>query len=98
VHAIALQQGPQRVVHARSDYVYDVEDLITKKGSSVHATRLPFYHDSSLGETAELRAHVSHQQQSYDVRAFRDLRYDAEQREYFVLVSWLGFDEADNTW
>jgi hypothetical protein len=32
------------------------------------------------------------------VRAFRDLRYDAEQREYFVLVSWLGFDEADNTW
>jgi hypothetical protein len=91
-------QGPQRIVSARSDHIFDVEDLITKVVTSVHATLLRLYHDSSLDETVDLLVHVAHQQQGYEVRAFRDLRYDAEDCEYHKLVSWLGFDEADNTW
>jgi hypothetical protein len=74
-------------VSTRSDHVFDVEDLITKVVTSVHGTRLRFYHDISLDETVDLLAHVAHQKQGYDVRAFRDLLYDAEDREYHVLVS-----------
>jgi hypothetical protein len=90
--------GPQRIVSARSDYVFDVEDILTKVITPVHATRLRFYHDSSLDETVDLLAHIAHQNQGYEVRKLVDLRYDAEACAYFLLVSWLGFEDADNSW
>jgi hypothetical protein len=91
-------QGPHRIVATRSDYVYEVEDLITKVVTSIHSTRLRFYHDSSLDVTADILAHLAHQNTGYEVRAFRDLKYDAESKAYYILVSWLGFEEDDNTW
>jgi hypothetical protein len=82
----------------RSDHVYEVEDITTSVVTPVHPTRLRFYHDSSLEITAEIQAHLAHQKRSYEVSAFRDLRYDAESNSYYVLVSWVGFEESDDTW
>jgi hypothetical protein len=70
--------GPQRIVATRSDHVYEVEDITTSAVTHVHSTLLRFYHDSSLEITAEIQAHLAHKKSSYEVRAFRDLRYDAE--------------------
>jgi hypothetical protein len=91
-------RGPYRIVLARSDHVFDVEDLLTKTVYSVHSSRLRFYHEPSLEVTADIQAHLSHQIQGYEVKDLLDLRYDYDCKELSVLVSWLGFDEADNTW
>jgi hypothetical protein len=64
----------------------------------VHSTRLRFYHERSLDITAEIQAHLAHQKRSYEVSAFRDLRYDAESKSYYVLVSWVCFEESEDTW
>jgi hypothetical protein len=91
-------QGSQLIVSARCNYVFDVEYILTKVITPVHATLLRFYHDSSLDETVDLLPHIAHQNQGYEVRKLLDLRYDAEARAYYLLVSRICFEEADNTW
>jgi hypothetical protein len=91
-------QGPFRIVGTRSDFVFDVEDLNKKLITSIHSTRLRFYHDSSLDVTTDILAHVAHQNLGYEVRALRDLSYNSEEKAFYALVSWLGFEEADSTW
>jgi Chromo (CHRromatin Organisation MOdifier) domain len=90
--------GPQRVVSTLSDQVFEVEDLLNGSVRTVHATRLRFYHDSSLDITADILAHVAHHNHGYDVRAITDLRYNPEAKEFLMLVSWLGFEVDDATW
>jgi hypothetical protein len=86
--------GPQRIVGTRSDHVYEVEDITTSVVTHVHSTRLCFYHKSSLEITAEIQAHLAHQKSSDEVSAFRDHWYDAESKSYYVLVSWVSFEES----
>jgi hypothetical protein len=40
--------GPYRIVLARSDHVFDVEDLLTETVASFHSYRLRLYHNPSL--------------------------------------------------
>jgi hypothetical protein len=76
----------------------DVDDLLTKAVSPVHSTSLRFYHHPSLEVTADIQAHLANQNHGYEVHSLLGLRYEAESKEFSVLVSWLGFDEADNSW
>lgn len=91
-------RGPKRIVGILSDYVFDVEDLRNGKVGPVHAQRLRFYHDASLNVTAELIEHVAHNEQGYEVQALKKIRFDLELKQFMLLVSWLGFEEHDNTW
>jgi hypothetical protein len=56
-------RGPKRVLEAISDYVFIVEDLGTGHSTTVHGSRLRFYHDASLDVTADLLAQVAHNEQ-----------------------------------
>jgi hypothetical protein len=47
-------KGPRRVASVESDYVFVVENLLTKELKAAHATRLRFYKDNELNVTAEL--------------------------------------------
>jgi hypothetical protein len=91
-------RGPYRILATRSDHVFDVEDLLTKAVAPVHSTRLRFYHDPSLEVTADIHAHLTHQNQGYEVNKLLGLRYDAESKELYAQISWLGFEESDNNW
>ena len=66
--------------------------------ASVHATRLKFYADAQRSVTEELLAHIAHNNDCYQVRAFRGLRWSPENLCHEILVSWEGFDEMENTW
>ena len=46
--------GPRRITEVCSDWVYEVEDLITQKREKVHAEQLKFYSESDLEVTEEL--------------------------------------------
>jgi hypothetical protein len=45
---------PRRVSSVESDYVFIVENLLTKKLKAAQATRLKFWQDKKLNVTAEL--------------------------------------------
>jgi hypothetical protein len=53
-------KGPHRVASVESDYVFVVENLLTKKLKAAHATRLRFYKDKELSCTAELAQAAEH--------------------------------------
>jgi hypothetical protein len=47
-------KGPRRVASVESDYVFVVENLLTKELKAAHATRLRFYKDKDLNVTADI--------------------------------------------
>jgi hypothetical protein len=53
-------KGMRRVASVESDYVFVVENLLTKELKAAHATRLRFYKDKELSVTAELAQAAEH--------------------------------------
>jgi hypothetical protein len=55
-------KGPRRVASVESDYVFVIENLLTKelKLKATQATRLRFYKDKELNVTAELAQAAEH--------------------------------------
>jgi hypothetical protein len=53
-------KGPRRVESVESDYVFVVENLLTKELKAAHATRLRFYKHKELNVTAELALAAEH--------------------------------------
>jgi hypothetical protein len=70
-------QGPRRVASVESEYVFVVENLLTKELKTANATRLRFYKDKELNVTAEL-AQVAElkDHQLYVVSTILDARYN----------------------
>jgi Integrase core domain/Chromo (CHRromatin Organisation MOdifier) domain len=91
-------RGPYRVLQALSDWVFNVEDLITGKCVDVHSSRLRFYHDASLTLDAELIEHIAHNEKGYPVECLLELKYSREDKRFMALVSWLGFPQEESTW
>jgi hypothetical protein len=72
-----MLKGPRRVASVESDYVFVVENLLTKELKAAHATRLRFYKDKELNVTAELAQAAEHNDhQLYVVSKIIDARYN----------------------
>jgi hypothetical protein len=54
------RKGLCRVASVESDYVFVLENLLTKELKAAHATRLRFYKDKELNVTAELAQVAEH--------------------------------------
>jgi hypothetical protein len=48
-----------------SDWLFEVEDLISGERAITHSARLEFYHDQSLSVTEDLNEHVAHNQSGF---------------------------------
>jgi hypothetical protein len=88
--------GPYRIHSVQTDWLYEIQDLLTDKITTCHAARLQFYHDSSLAVTVELKDHVTHSRGNITYDKF--IKYRLYELEWQLLVKWLGYDEGDNTW
>jgi hypothetical protein len=91
-------RGPRRIIAVESEWVYHVQDLLTKAVTVVHSSRMKFYDDASLDVSEELLQHVAFQQSGYEVSSLRDVRRSISNSRFEVLVSWRGFDTAEDTW
>ena len=91
-------KGPSRIVRVLSQYVYEVEDLITKRVTDVHASRLKFFRDGSLEVTENLLKQVAHSQEGHEVESFGSVRYNEKQKRYEIEVKWRGLDPLENSW
>jgi hypothetical protein len=92
-------KGPRRVASVESDYVFVVQNLLTKELKAAHATRLRFYKDKELNVTAELAQAAEHNyHQLYVVSKILDARYNDQEMFHELLVAWRGFIVGHATW
>jgi hypothetical protein len=92
-------KGPRRVASVESDYVFVVENLLTKEHKAAHATRLRFYKDMDLNVTAELAQAAEHNDhQIYVVSKILDARYNEQEMFHELLVAWRGFPSGKATY
>jgi hypothetical protein len=89
-------QGPYRIVDLLSDWVVEVEDLIHKKKTQVHISRIRFYCDKHLAVTTDVVEQYAWDCQKWEVEKLLDLRKSNRRLE--LLVAWKGFQECDNSW
>jgi hypothetical protein len=92
-------KGPRRVTSVESNYVFVVENLLTKELKAAHATRLRFYEDKELNVTDELSQaaeHIDHQ--LYVVSQILDARYNKQEMFHGLFVAWRGFPVGKATW
>eukprot|EP00644_Phytophthora_capsici_P010648 jgi/Phyca11/104288/e_gw1.9.845.1 len=90
--------GPARVVDTSSNWVFNIENLLSGEIREAHASRLKFYADSSLGVTADLLEHVAHNSEGHVVEELREARYEKATKIFQVLVKWRGLDELETSW
>jgi hypothetical protein len=70
-------KGPRCVASVESDYVFVVENILTKELEAAHATRLRLYKDNELNVTVELAQAAEHNNhQFYVVSKILDARYN----------------------
>jgi Chromo (CHRromatin Organisation MOdifier) domain len=92
-------KGSRRVASEESDYVFAVENLLTKELKAAHATRLRFCKDNELNVTAELAQAAEHNDhQFYVVSKILDARYNEQEMFHELLVAWRGFPVGEATW
>jgi len=72
--------GPCRITAVLSDYIFTVEDLITKKTCDFHASRLRFYSDSSLNITEDILAQVAHDGYGFEIEDLIDARWNSKKK------------------
>jgi hypothetical protein len=93
-----IWKGPSRVLRVLSNWVYEVEDIISKTVKEVHASRLKFYSDGSLNVCEDLMKQIAHSQDGHEVESFGEIRYDQESQAYHIEIKWRGLCEQENTW
>ncbi|ETV93766.1 hypothetical protein H310_12332 [Aphanomyces invadans] len=80
-------RGPAQVVRVISDWIYEIQNLITGVAREAHRSRLKFYADSSLDMSEELLRHVAHNAGGHVVEDFLGCWYNDRLAAYEVLVS-----------
>ncbi len=90
-------KGPFRVTTCKSDYIFEVEDLITGRKQDVHGRRLKFFRNSAFEVTEEVRDHLAYQENELLViESFDDLR--RKNGDIELLVRWKGFGPEEVDW
>jgi hypothetical protein len=89
--------GPFKVVEARP-HSFGIQHLISGREYDVHGSRLKFYADAELNQTAELLELVSSQGMMLGVQAICDHRFNESLERWELLVSWRGLQAIENSW
>jgi hypothetical protein len=59
--------GPYRMTRTITDWVYEVQHLVTAKKSEVHTSRLQFYSDNKLNVHIQLTQQIQHDEWEFHV-------------------------------
>ncbi|GMF17601.1 unnamed protein product [Phytophthora fragariaefolia] len=81
--------GPCKVVEARP-HSFGIQHLISGREYDVHGSRLTFYADAELNQTAKLLELVSSQGIILGVEAICGHRFNESLERWELLVSWMG--------
>jgi len=100
-HKLGFQwKGPKRIVDVKSQWVYEIEDLLTLKREVVHSKRLLLYRADMDGEeiSPDLLKAIEHTDANYHTADYINaVRMDGDSIQ--IQVVWEGLpDESDYTW
>jgi hypothetical protein len=90
--------GPAQVTATSSNWIFEIQNLITGEQREAHASRLKFYADASLEVTAELLKHVAHNSEGHVVDQLLEARYNAKDKQHELKVHWRGLDVVEDSW
>jgi hypothetical protein len=92
-------EGPFRVLEEVSQYVYKVENLVTRDVTEAHATRLRYYADDRLNVSTQLLQQIKCDQNKWVIEKLGRLKkFMGTIDEWKVEVFWRGFEPEDSTW
>lgn len=90
-------KGPFRVTSCESDFIFEIEDLLTGKKEFAHGRRLRFFRNKYFEVTEEVKEHLLYQEDELQVvESFDDIRSSNGRIE--ILVKWKGFSEDETDW
>ena len=96
----ATFRGPYRVLIVKSEWICEVQHLITNNVRLAHTTCLKFYSDSSLNITTDLLQHIQHQDMVYEVDSIMDhwqtMTPSGPKLEF--KIHWKAFDSLEDSW
>lgn len=89
--------GPLRITKVMSDYLFEVEDLLSGTSSVSHGSKLKIFRNKEYKVSEEILEHLSFQSGEYCViDELVDIRKRKSQVQ--ILVSWKGFADEDPEW
>ncbi len=91
-------KGPMRIVRTKSSWVFEVEDLVTKKLLEIHVSRLRFYADKMLNVTEDMLSQVAHSQEGHEVEKFLAVRHAKSAARFDVRIKWRGLEDSESSW
>lgn len=96
-----IWRGPKIIVGIENEWVYWVEDLITRRKKKAHATHLKLYADKDRNLTADMLQHARHHAIEYTIEKILQIRVgepSTKPENYEVEIAWEGFEPEDNSW
>eukprot|EP00918_Siedleckia_nematoides_P028800 GHVU01061971.1.p1 GENE.GHVU01061971.1~~GHVU01061971.1.p1 ORF type:complete len:951 (+),score=76.55 GHVU01061971.1:34-2853(+) len=88
-------KGPHRITAVISDYIFEVEDLVTRGHHRAHAQRLKKYCEASRGKLEELRVLAKEQFDEWPVDRIEQFIFNPETDQWDVEIKWT-LDEEDD--
>lgn len=89
--------GPYRVTECKSDYLFEVEDLLTHEKATAHGRRLKHFRNADFEVTTDVTHHLEYQRgELMVIESFEDVRMTDGKAE--CLVKWRGFSNSENDW
>ena len=86
--------GPLRVTKVLSNFLFEVEDLLSNEKYISHGTKLKMFRNKDWTASEDIVEHLKYQQGEYCViDELVDIRTDKGEAQ--VLVRWTGFDDED---
>eukprot|EP00918_Siedleckia_nematoides_P044954 GHVU01098347.1.p1 GENE.GHVU01098347.1~~GHVU01098347.1.p1 ORF type:complete len:380 (-),score=90.51 GHVU01098347.1:11-1150(-) len=90
-------RGPYRITKVASEWIYEVEELKTKRRLRVHARRLKFYCEAARGSEEELTALAMEQQEDWKVKEIAGFTKDPHTEEFEAEVVWDDEEEINES-
>jgi hypothetical protein len=84
-----------------SDFVYEVEHLLTGNITQQHVVRTRFYADHTLDLPVKLLDEIKAEDQIqnvYDIEDILDYKFDTRRNVHLFQCKWMGFSTLENTW
>ncbi|KAG2789690.1 hypothetical protein PC129_g11034 [Phytophthora cactorum] len=90
--------GPAQVTATVSNWIFEIQNMITGQRKEAHASRLKLYTDASLNINEDLLLHVAHNSEGHVVDSLLKARYNMNEKHHEIKVHWRGLDEIEDSW
>ncbi len=91
--------GPWRLLQSESDWIWQVEHLVTGITDRVHISRLEFYADPNMEVTeARQRQIIYEVYGDFIVKRILDMKEHKDDETILVRARWDGFSSAWDSW